>query len=503
MLTRVKGIAKKIQKVATFSNLKELFFGERSTVKGRVLKNFVWLLTSNFASRFIRAAIVIYAARVLGAEGYGIFSYVLGLAGFFTFFKNVGVDSILTREVAKHPEKQHNYFSTAFWIEVVLVLVTILLVVFVAPFFSKIPAAVSLLPLAAIILAFDDFRDFFFGYFRGKEKMELEAIVTIVSNLSIAGFGLISLLYFKTPLSFLIAYAAASILGTAVAAVLLKPHVSGIVRNFEKGLVKPIFVSALPMAMGALSGMFLFSIDMVILGWWRTPYEIGLYSAAQKTVGILAIASGLIGTSTFPALSRFVHTELDRARNVFESSARAIFLLSIPFVVGGIVLSKPIMSLLFGSAYLSAASVFSILIISILGVHPLVVFVNLIFAFDKQIKIVKYVILASLCNALFSVLLIPRFGIEGAAISIVVTSFVYVGLLWHLAKTLLHFEIVPKLGKMVVSATAMGVIAFILNWFGIYVLWNIAISGLFYFVLLYILREDSLEQVLSIVRART
>lgn len=502
MLTRAKGVATKITKVATISNLKELFFGERSTIKGRVFKNFAWLLTSNFASRFIRALITIYAAHVLGAEGYGIFSYVLGLAGFFVFFKNVGLDSILTREVAKNPEKQHNYFSTAFWMEVVLVAITVLAVVFIAPFFSKIQIAVSLLPLAAIILAFDDFRDFFFGYFRGKEKMELEAITVIVSNISIALFGYLALHYFKTPLAFLVAYATASILGAVVAAILLRPHVSGIIKNFERGLVRPIVTSALPIAMSGLMGVFLFSIDMVMLGWWRTPYEIGLYSAAQKTVGILSLVSGLIGTATFPILSRFIHTEVDKARIVFESSTKAIFLTSIPFVVGGVVLSKALIHFIFGSAYLNAAPVFSILILSILGMHPLVVFVNLVFAFDKQAKLIKYVVVSSLCNALFSFLLIPQFGIIGAAISIVITSLVYLWLLWRFAKTFFEFEILPKLGKIVVSAILMGIVAFVFQLVGVHVLINILLSGLFYFILLYILREDSIEQILSIVRPR-
>lgn len=500
MLTKAKGIAKKIRKVATLSNLKELFFGERSTTKGKVFKNLAWLLTSNFTSRFIRAAIVIYAARVLGAEGYGIFSYVLGLAGFFTFFKNVGIDSILTREVAKNPEKQHNYFSTAFWMEVALVLVTVFIVIFVAPFFSKIQAAVSLLPIAAIVLAFDDFRDFFFGFFRGKEKMELEAIVMVITNVSIAIFGYLALHYFKTPTAFLISYAAASMLSAVVGFILLKPFIGNIVRNFEKGLVKPIFMSALPIAMNGLTGMFLFSIDMVILGWWRTPYEIGLYSAAQKVVGILTIFSGLISTTTFPVLSRLIYTEVDSARNVFQGALRAIFLVGIPLVIGGIVLSKSLMGFIFGSPYLGAASVFSILLLSIFGMHPLSMFVQLILAFDKQAKMFWYVVGSAVCNTVLSILLIPRFGIQGAAIAIVVTSFIYLGLLWRFSKTFFDFEIIPKLGKIVTSAILMGIIAAVFQMAGMHVLLNMALSGLLYFFTLYLLREDSIEQILSIVR---
>ena len=58
-----------------------------TTLKAKILKNFLWLLVGNSGSRLLKAIIIIYAARKLGVEGYGVFSYALGLAGFFVFLK--------------------------------------------------------------------------------------------------------------------------------------------------------------------------------------------------------------------------------------------------------------------------------------------------------------------------------------------------------------------------------------------------------------------------------
>ncbi|MDI6734266.1 MAG: oligosaccharide flippase family protein, partial [Patescibacteria group bacterium] len=91
--------------------IKDFLFKNKSE-KQTVIKNSFWLAFGNIAGRLIRAVLIIYAARILGTEGYGIFSYALGLAAFFTIFSDIGLSSLLTRESIKKPEKIAEYFST-------------------------------------------------------------------------------------------------------------------------------------------------------------------------------------------------------------------------------------------------------------------------------------------------------------------------------------------------------------------------------------------------------
>ncbi|PIU98388.1 hypothetical protein COS61_01740, partial [Candidatus Wolfebacteria bacterium CG03_land_8_20_14_0_80_40_12] len=79
------------------NNLKELFFKNKG-VRQTVAKNVFWLSAGELGSRVFRAFIIIYAARVLGAAEYGVFSYVMALTGFFTLFSDIGVSPLLTRE---------------------------------------------------------------------------------------------------------------------------------------------------------------------------------------------------------------------------------------------------------------------------------------------------------------------------------------------------------------------------------------------------------------------
>src|SRR3989344_6751595 len=187
------------------SRLKDLLFQNRG-LRQTVVKNVFWLSVGQIGSRLIRAVIIIYAARILGAAHYGVFSYVLGLAGFFTIFADLGVGPLMTREIAGHPAKRASYFANALWIKFFLLTITAALIIFIAPKFSNLKEAVALLPFVALLVIFDNLRDFTFAYFRGIEKMEKEALLVVVMNTTIAIVGFIILNFYQTAGSLLFAY---------------------------------------------------------------------------------------------------------------------------------------------------------------------------------------------------------------------------------------------------------------------------------------------------------
>ena len=61
-----------------------------------------------------------HLGEALGTSEYGVFSYAIGLAGFFTLFADIGINSVLTRNAAQRLGDARAYFATAFWMKVVL-----------------------------------------------------------------------------------------------------------------------------------------------------------------------------------------------------------------------------------------------------------------------------------------------------------------------------------------------------------------------------------------------
>lgn len=470
--------------------------GARQTV----FKNFLWLLTSNVGTRILRGAVTLYAARVLGDAGYGVFAYAFGLAGLFVFVKDIGVDVVLTREVAKNPEARPAYLATSFWIELGLLAITLPLLLFVAPLFSKSPEATTLIPLVALSFILDDLRDLFVGFFRGTERMEFEAFVVVGGNLLLTILGFAALLLRPTPHTLVLAYVGSSVAGLLLACAFLRGSFWDLFTRFRKELIKPIFVAVWPLALSSLAGvLFLFDVDTVMLGWWKSTADIGLYGAAQRFVGVVSALSVLVGTSAFPALSRFVHQgDRAKARELIERILAVLYLISLPIIVGGVLLRGPLMGFVFGASYAQGGLAFAVLLLTMLGGNALGFYSGIIFAHNQQKRTVIFTIIAGFLNVGFNFLLIPVYGAAGCAAATVIADTVYTGALWWLSKRSISFTVLPHLVKIAIASALMGVLVAILAALGVHVLISVVAGAAVYFLLLHLLKEPVLKEVLGL-----
>src|SRR4051812_1089803 len=158
-----------------FKKIKSFLFKNTST-RQTVAKNTIWGTISQIGGRMIKAIIILYAARVLGTAEYGVFSYTLTLAGFMSLFMDPGINSVLMRDTGRASDgDRRTIFSTTLIIKIALILIGVGIIVFIGPFFSTLPGAKELLPIAALILTFDTFREFLLSFVRGTERMEWDA----------------------------------------------------------------------------------------------------------------------------------------------------------------------------------------------------------------------------------------------------------------------------------------------------------------------------------------
>ncbi len=465
-----------------------------------MLKNAFWLSAGQIGSRFLRAFIIIYAARMLGAAEYGVFSYVLGIAGFFTIFSDIGLTAILTREVSQKPKQATNYFSTKFILKIALLLATAVLVIFVAPHFTSIAAAQALIPFAALLIIFDNVREFCAGFFRGKEKMELEALLIVVTNVAITVFGFIILYKYATAGTLTLAYILSASTGAIVGIFMLRKQFAKLFSAFRKTLVSPIVRSALPIALLAVVGAFMLNVDILMIGFYRTATDVGLYSASQKIVQILYMLPAILATTLYPVFSRLAGQRNKKgARYVVERGLTAVLLIAMPLAMGGIILAKPILYFLYGAEYVPATLVFQLLMLTPLLVFPGIIFNNFIIAHDRQKRLAPFAVGASIGNVVLNAILIPIWGIVGSAVASVVVNLIYNGGGFYLSKKLSNLTILSHIKKIATATVAMGLVTMFLSAFGVHVLVTICVSAIIYFGLLYLFKEQMLIEIKSVL----
>ena len=474
------------------------FLFENQSLRQTVLKNAFWLNFGEITSRLIRAIVIIYAARIIGAADYGVFSYALNLAGLFTIFSDIGVSSILTREAAKNSESRTQYLSTAFFIKICLLILSIALVIFVAPFFTGIKEAIPLLSVIAFLLAFDSLRDFGFAFVRALEKMQVEAAIKIFTNVAIVALGFLALSISATGRSFTIGYTLGSGLGLAAIIWALKSQFRKIFTHFKKELISPIISSAWPFALFGLLGGIMINTDMIMLGWFRSAGDWGFSAAAYKPVQLFWIFPALLASSFFPILSRLANKDNDKFRFVFEKALTAVFLIGLPLLAGGLILGQNFIKIIYGAEYLPAIPVFRILLFTVLLIFPGALFGNAIFCYDKQKSLIGYFLLGALGNILFNFLLIPLWGINGAALSTIGTQIISNGFSWRKMKQINNFHTLRHLLKIIAATLLMALSAWGLNFLGVNFFINLPLSILVYFGLLYLLKEQLLKSFIKI-----
>lgn len=483
------------------TKIRSLLF-ENQNLRQTIIKNTFWLSFGELSGRFLRVGVIIYAARILGAEGWGVFSYAITLAALFTIFSDIGLSSVLTREVARDKENRQRYFSTVFVIKIVLIIIFFLLVMFTVPYISKIKLTTSLLLFTALTFIFDSLRNFGNGVFRASEKMEQEALVNIITQTGILIFGFWILLKSASPENLAMAYAIGSLIGLIVAIFLLRSYLKDLLTHFDKKLLGPLFNAAWPFGLVGVLGAVMINTDTIMIGWMQNATQVGFYSAAQKPILLLYILPSLIAGAFFPSLSRFAHKEKEKFKSLLESGLTFVFLLSIPFAVGIFLTADKLTYLFYGAEYEPAILTLKILSITVLSAYPASLIGNSIFAYNLQKILVAYSAIGALGNIFFNYLLIPVWGINGAAIATLFTQTLSVGFIWWKMKKLNYFEVInfKNLWKIILSTILMSIFVILLdNFLSIPILITIPLAGAIYLLSLLILKEKIILEIKNIL----
>lgn len=463
---------------------------ENRTVRQTILKNTFWLSLSEIIGRLLKASIIIYAARVLGAAGFGTFSYVMGLASLLTAFSDLGMSPIVVREGAKDPQLRARYFSTALGLTSLLALLSAAIIIFGAPLTTKIPLSQALVVIVALVFVLDMIRGLVgSAIFRAQEKMEGEALVGIVTQLALIGAGFYLLTRFPSPEGLALAYAIGSAVGLLLALYLVRGYIRQFIARFERALIKPILSASIPMSLAAILGVIMINTDIVLLGWFTDATSVGLFAAAQKPVTLLYMVPGLIAAAVFPALARFAQTDKERSRLLIEKGLTAVLLFAFPVTIGFLLTGREIIQLLYGAEYLPAVITLQILSLTLITMSPINILYNGIFAYNKQSFFVRIGAVGVTVNALLDVLLIPFLGIVGCAIATVFTQIVTSVSAWLKMKQINDFRILSSLKRISIATLLMAAGVTALLQTELHILLIIALGSLIYFSALFILRE--------------
>ncbi len=481
-----------------------IFLWQNQTLSQTILKNTFWLGVSQIVGRLIRAVIVIYAARVLGADGYGVFSYAIAVIGFMSILADIGIDSILTREAVQKPNLRRQYLANSLIIKLVLLLALFGIISWIIPVVGGMSKVVPVLRIIAWAFLLDGLRNSGFAFIRSLERMEIEAAITFVTNTVVVLASLLLLRQNPTPTNLAIGYVIGSGVGTALTAIALGLHLREWRQSFAPSLIKTILAYSWPFAVLSFSNALLVYTDTLMLGWMTSAREVGLYTAAQRPIQLAMAVPSIIAIGTFPAISRFTIGYPKQLKLLLEHTLTIVMLMALPMATGIIILNRQIIDVLYGADYLMASNVLILFALSLLITFPAAIIGYAILAYDLQKRLIIPTTTGALLNVLLNVFLITKIGIVGAAIATLISQLVIQSWAYYYLQKQIKTRIVPQLGKILLATIAMGSALWWMNTNQWNLYWMITSSTLIYLILLIILREPVTQKIWSVIaRAKT
>ncbi len=359
---------------------------------------------------------------------YGIFAFALAFVFIFGIFIDLGVSDFSQREIARDKKLATSYLGNLLlWKLVLSIVVFVVLVptINLLKSSSETRLVVYLLGFATILKSF---KITCRSFFRAFERFDLDFLTAYVERCTLLAAGIVVLILCGGLISLALVFVIVRAFDLALTFGILNWKIVKIIPRFNFSFLKKLQIEALPFGLFSIIMVLYAYADTVMLSFMRTNAEVGWYNAGYKIYEGLIILPWIICAVLYPRLS---HLFISRKNTHLFLSTRAVkymFIISFPILICGIILSKNIINILFGQEFQTSVVALQILLAGIIFVFQIQLFQTILNSIDKQ-KVVMYVgVTGLIVNILLNLLLIPRYGVKGAAVTTVASELMVFGI---------------------------------------------------------------------------
>jgi len=391
--------------------------GSRNGLK-RYAKNTGWMLAEQGFRIISGLFIGIWIARHLGVEQFGIFSYVIAITSVLSGITNLGLHSVLTRELVKFPGLVSSYLGTAFRLKVIS---SASVVVAVLGFMisEKIERMVGYCILLILIGQVIQSVDVLGSYFLSKVEARIISLCKIIQILISSVIKVLLIILDSDLVWFVAVLVVDSITLAASYHIAYRANSGGgFYSRFESGIAIKLLKDSLPLMLGGLGFAVFSNTDIILLKNLAGSAEAGVYASAYKLMAMWYFFPGLILSSILPAL---VQSQI--RPNEYKIRKQMITTFLVWFAIGLATItslfSHHVISFTYGSDFEEAAEILSVLI----WANVLIFFNSCWNQFqmieEKSRFVLYFHLLVAVVNIPLNLLFISVFGLMGSAYALI------------------------------------------------------------------------------------
>jgi len=369
---------------------------------------------------------------MLGVEGFGRWSYVLAVVGFFDLAVNPGLIAHASREIAVHRLAANSLVSEVFTLRALLGMVGSLVLTAYAlgiesdreTQFLLLLYGVPMLMLGAVQSSY---------LLTSNECFHWSSMQQVTSQLAYA-VGVFALIRTGADLFLLALISLGSVLLSAGVGWIKLWHIGFRLRwAWKPAKFVELLKQSLPFGLASLASQLYTRSGHIVVRWAWGETALGLYSAVVRLAEVIYGFVGILFSLSMPRLAGYsAHDE--KRRTLSSNTFLIAWIISIPLAVGGSALAPEIVGTILGRQYDDSAGLFRIVSFYFLTNSMATFFCGtVLYALGRRYQYLIATASGALFGLIVNVTLVPHFGLIAACLSYVCSQLVVAGVAYKMA----------------------------------------------------------------------
>lgn len=406
-----------------------------SKKQSRLVRNVSWIFIGNVVHSLLNFLLGIFVARKLSLNDNGILEYAASWITFFTALSSLGFSSTITREFSKYKDRMGDFLCGSMVTRAVAAVFAMLLLQVIVRILNPGEPFLYLIVFCQSTTILFNALDIFVYWYRYQDKASLAAAFRLIAFLVSALWRVAALLSGAGLVPYAIGTAAEILIYGLLMAFFFKRMYVGPF-SYSLKTVRLMLKSSYPFIFSAVLSTVYSQADRIMIKSMVDNAAVALYSVAAH----LAAAVSAIPTALIEGFRPDIMEYKDSNPYLYEKRLRQLYCIvfwsSVLYCLVITAFPTQILRLIYGEKYVAAAPVLALIVwfstFSYFGSIN-----NMYMVSEGKNKWVQVTTLSgALGNILLNYLLIPLWGILGAAVASLATQFIANFLLLAIIKDL-------------------------------------------------------------------
>jgi PST family polysaccharide transporter len=388
-----------------------------------IARNVGWMFGDRVFRLIVGLVINVWMIRTLGPDDLGLLGFSQSLVGLFAVLSQLGLEAIVVRELVRHPDTEGTVLGTSFFLRLTGAVATLALSA--SAMLALRPGNPAALAMALVFsgVAVAQTLDVIEYWFQSHSKVA-PFVLARSAAFVLASIAKVACLVAHAPLETLALAIGSEFLLAALGLALVYRLNGGSLGawRFSRSWARRLLSASWPLLVSSLAVVLYTRTDQVMLTLMRGEAENGIYAAAQRLSEILYFIPVAVLASSNATLLRS-HQEgralyERRLGRMFTGLAWAAILMAVPISVA----ARPLVTLLFGSAFTPSGTVLALHVWAAPAVFLGVAQTSWFIAEGRERSLLGRTLAGAVTNIALNAALIPRFGASGAAAATLISQ---------------------------------------------------------------------------------